>query len=130
MVSHVSITVPPFVYGRVMTSFKSQGRQFKCISVHAWGLRGGDNQLLTMISRAEGSPWAGTLRIVGIKLARAREPQTDLMKKMKPFAKSLLVCKLLGKNVEQAKYDSVRADVLKVDPDWLRVEAAIQARLL
>jgi len=38
--------------------------------VHAGHAVGGDNQLYTMISRAMGSPWAGTLKVTGIKLKK------------------------------------------------------------
>lgn len=113
-----------------MTSWKSQGREYARTEIHAAGLQGEDNQLLTMISRCKGSPWAGSLRLTGITMARGKDPQVDLQKKMKPFAKSLLVAKLLGMNVDQAKYDAVLESVLSVDPNWPRVEKAIIGRVL
>ena len=96
----VSVTVLPIIYGRVMTSYKSQGREYPNIYVHAAGQQGEDNQLLTMISRGMGNPWAGTLRIDGIRMALRGAEQIDLIKKMRSHPKSLLVAKLLGKDVD------------------------------
>ena len=62
--------------------------------------------------------------------ARGGAQQVDLQKKMKPFAKSLLLARLLGKAVDDAKYSEVRAAVLAADPNWARVEAAIVGRVL
>lgn len=123
-------TVPPLLYGRVMSSYKSQAREFKKIEVHAGGCQGEDNQLLTMISRGMGNPWAGTLKVTGIALARAGAPQPDLEKKMRSHKKSLLIAKLLGKKVDAEKYARVRAEVLEADPHWAQVEKAIEGRVL
>ena len=85
----------------------AEGRQYKRIWVHAAGLQGEDNQLLTMISRGMSSPWDGGLKVDGIRLERYVDgsEQKDLNKKMKPYGKSLLVAKLLGKDVEQDIYN-------------------------
>ena len=113
-----------------MTSYKSQGREYKNIHVHAAGLQGEDNQLLTMISRGKGNPWEGSIKVDGISLAKVGAVQVDLKKKMKPYVKSLLIAKLLGKPVDNVKYAAARAQVLAVDQNWLRVEAAISRRVL
>ena len=126
----VSVMVLPVIYGRVMTSFKSQGREYKFIHVHAAGLQGEDNQLLTMISRGKGSPWAGSVKVDGITLSSGGKEQFDLKRKMKPYIKSLLIAKLLGKPVDENKYHEARAAVLQVDPNWERVEKAISQRVL
>lgn len=126
----VSALVLPIIYGRVMTSYKSQGREYLNIHAHAAGLMGQDNQLLTMISRGKGSPWAGSIRVDGITLAKGGAEQSDLKKKMKPYAKSLLVAKLLGKPVCSDKYDEVREKVMRQDSNWARVETAISSRVL
>ena len=46
--------------------------------MHAGHVAGGDNQLYTMVSRAMGSPWAGTLKVTGIKLKKLGEQQESL----------------------------------------------------
>ena len=108
----------------------SEGRQYRRVWIHAGGLAGEDNQLLTMISRGMGSPWDGAIKIDGIRLDPWGGEQKELKKRMAPYGKSLLIAKLLGKDVEQTKYDAMRNKVLAVDPNWLRVEAAIQGRVL
>ena len=56
---------------------RCQGSQSLVTWVHAGHAVGGDNQLYTMISRAMGSPWAGTLKVSGIKLAKRGEKQAS-----------------------------------------------------
>ena len=127
---HARMTVLPIIYGRVMTTYKSQGREFEQVCVHAAGFMGEDNQLLTAVSRAKGCPWSGTLKVVGIRLLHDGQKQTDLLQKMKPYPKSLLMAKLLGKDVPQYEYDRARARVLAADPNWVRVEQAVAGRVL
>ena len=124
------VSVPPFLYGRVMSSYKSQAREFRCVWCYCGGLQGEDNQLLTMISRGMGSPWEGTLKVTGISLAEHKGSVPDLEKKMRQHKKSLLVAKLLGKEVDPAKYAAVRSEVVAADPHWLEVEKAIDGRVL
>jgi len=53
-----------------VSTCRCQGSQSLVTWVHAGHAVGGDNQLYTMISRAMGSPWAGTLKVTGIKLKK------------------------------------------------------------
>jgi hypothetical protein len=125
------LSVPPFLYARVMTSYKSQAREFRKVWIYGGGLQGEDNQLLTMVSRGMGSPWEGTMKVTGISLARDGHGRVaDLERKMRQHKKSLLVAKLLGKMVDSAKYAAVREEVVSADPHWLQVEKAIEGRVL
>ena len=126
----ISVTVLPVIYGRVMTTYKSQGREFENVWVHAAGFRGDDNQMLTAVSRCTGNPWSGSLKVDGIQLKPVGQDQPDLAKKMRPYLKSLLMAKLLGKDVEAQKYENARRIVLAADPNWVRVEEAVEGRLL
>ena len=126
----LSVTVLPVIYGRVMTTYKSQGREFEKVWVHAAGFRGDDNQMLTAVSRCTGNPWIGSLKVDGILLKAIGQEQPDLAKKMRPYLKSLLMAKLLGKDVEAQKYETARRIVVAADPNWLRVEEAVRGRVL
>ena len=86
--------------------------------------------MLTAVSRCTGNPWSGSLKVDGIQLKPVGQDQPDLAKKMRPYLKSLLMAKLLGKDVEAQKYENARRIVLAADPNWVRVEEAVEGRLL
>ena len=126
-----SVLAVPLTYEHVGTSFKAQARASKNTHIYVQRLKEETNQLYTLVSRAIGSLWKGTLKIEGFAgSVNSEKFRADVSKKMKMYPKSLLLMHLFGLKVDAEKIAARRARVLVEDPGWVQVEHALRGRLL